>query len=137
MLCETMLAELKVQCGSDFKREAIRAYRLIFKDDTSEDIEQFLGADFFVPADYRVDITHYFDFDNIRRKLKEFKHRDVLMMPYINTENLDQRQNLLNLIVSRTKEIASRINVQNLFIILTSVAPRGHQPETALKRVNQ
>ena len=48
--------------------------------------------------------THRPDFDVIRRKLKGFKHRDAIMMPYINVEDLSQGKNLLNLIDTRTKE---------------------------------
>ena len=48
--------------------------------------------------------AHRPDFDVIRRKLKGFKYRDALMMPYINIEDLSQGENLLNLIESRTKE---------------------------------
>ena len=48
--------------------------------------------------------AHRPDFEVIRHKLKGFKHRDALMMPYINIEDLSQGENLLNLIESRTKE---------------------------------
>ncbi|KAL8938608.1 MAG: hypothetical protein Q9216_003801 [Gyalolechia sp. 2 TL-2023] len=46
---------------------------------------------------------HRPDFEVIRRGLRGPDHRDALMMPYINLEDLSSGKNLLNLIASRTK----------------------------------
>ncbi|KAI4183137.1 MAG: hypothetical protein L6R41_005575 [Letrouitia leprolyta] len=47
--------------------------------------------------------THHPDFDVIRRELKGPDHRDALMMPCINLEDLSSAKNLLSLITSRTR----------------------------------
>ncbi|KAL8735790.1 MAG: hypothetical protein Q9166_000654 [cf. Caloplaca sp. 2 TL-2023] len=46
---------------------------------------------------------HRPDFEVIRRDLKGSSHRDALMMPYINLEDLSSEKNLLHLIKSRTQ----------------------------------
>lgn len=46
---------------------------------------------------------HRPDFDAIRRQLKGPAHRDAIMMPYINLEDLSWQKNLLSLIHTRTK----------------------------------
>ena len=60
MSCGAKLAGLEVKWGLDFNREAIRTYQLNFDGASCENasIEQFLNADIFNPADYRVDVLH-------------------------------------------------------------------------------
>ncbi|KAL8797177.1 MAG: hypothetical protein Q9195_000644 [Heterodermia aff. obscurata] len=60
MSCGAKLAGLDVKWGLDFNREAMRTYQLNFDGASCENagIEQFLNADIFSPADYRVDVLH-------------------------------------------------------------------------------
>ncbi|KAL9626396.1 MAG: hypothetical protein Q9204_007340, partial [Flavoplaca sp. TL-2023a] len=46
---------------------------------------------------------HHPDFEVIRHGLKGRNHRDAIMLPYINLEDLSSAKNLLELMVSRTK----------------------------------
>ena len=60
MSCGARLAGLVIRWGLDSNREAIRTYQLNFDGASCEyaSVEQFLNANIFTPADYRVDVMH-------------------------------------------------------------------------------